>query len=86
MRQNWVLENILIDLSDVHTSAEDPSINQLIEAEGRTEGGGHTLHPGLCDYGDVVPDSFNKTSRDEDYILDQIFKSKYICYDDFNTL
>ena len=28
--------------------------------------------------GEVVSDSFNKTSRDEDNILEQIFKSKYI--------
>ena len=28
--------------------------------------------------GDVVSDSFNKTSRDEDEILDQIYESKYI--------
>ena len=27
---------------------------------------------------DVVFDSFNKTSRDEDNILDKIYKSKYI--------
>ena len=29
-------------------------------------------------YGDVVSDSFNKISRDEDNILDQIYSSKYI--------
>ena len=29
--------------------------------------------------GDVVSDSFNKTSRDEDNILEQIYKSKYVC-------
>ena len=28
--------------------------------------------------GDVVLDSFNKTYRDEDNILDQIYKSKYV--------
>ena len=28
--------------------------------------------------GDVVSDSFNKTSRDEEKILDQIYKNKYI--------
>ena len=28
--------------------------------------------------GDVVSDSFNKTSRDEDNILVQIYKSKYV--------
>ena len=28
--------------------------------------------------GDVVLNSFNKTSRDEDNILDQIYKSKHI--------
>ena len=39
--------------------------------------------------GDVVSDSFNKTSRDIDDVLDQICK-KQIClcyyYDDFNYL
>ena len=29
-------------------------------------------------YGVVVSDSFNKTSRDEDNILDQISKSRYV--------
>ena len=29
-------------------------------------------------FGDVVLDSFNKESRDEDIILDQIYKSKYV--------
>ena len=29
-------------------------------------------------YRDVVSDSFNKTSRDEDNILDQIYESKYV--------
>ena len=29
-------------------------------------------------YGDVVLDSFNKASRDEDSILDQIYKSKIV--------
>ena len=29
-------------------------------------------------FGDVVLDSFKKTSRDEDEILDQIYKSKYV--------
>ena len=29
--------------------------------------------------GDVVFDSFNKASRDEQDILDQIYKSKYVC-------
>ena len=28
--------------------------------------------------GDVVSDSFNKTPRDEENILDQIYKSKYV--------
>ena len=28
--------------------------------------------------GDVVPDSFNKTYRDEDNILDQTYDSKYV--------
>ena len=28
--------------------------------------------------GDVVSDSRNKTSRDEDNILDKIYKSKYV--------
>ena len=31
--------------------------------------------------GDVVVDSFNKTSWDEDKILDQICKSKYVRID-----
>ena len=30
-------------------------------------------------YGDVVSDSFIKTSRYEDNILDQIYQSKYVC-------
>ena len=29
-------------------------------------------------YGDVVLDIFNKASRDEENILDQIYKSKYV--------
>ena len=29
-------------------------------------------------FGDVVLDSFNKEYRDEDFILDQIYKSKYV--------
>ena len=29
--------------------------------------------------GDVVSDRFNKTNRDEDNILEQIYKSKYVC-------
>ena len=29
-------------------------------------------------YGDVVLDRFNKASRNEDNILDQIYKSKYV--------
>ena len=28
--------------------------------------------------GDVVLDSFNEASRDEDNILDQVYKSKYV--------
>ena len=28
--------------------------------------------------GDVVLNSFNKASRDEDNILDQVYKSKYV--------
>ena len=28
--------------------------------------------------GDVVSDSFNKTLRDEENILDQVYKSKYV--------
>ena len=39
--------------------------------------------------GDVVLDSFNKASRDEDNILDQKYKSKYVWkyfYDDFHSL
>ena len=28
--------------------------------------------------GDVVSDTFNKTSRDEDSILEQMYKSKYV--------
>ena len=31
-------------------------------------------------YGDVVLDSFNKASRDEDYILDQIYKKQIISH------
>ena len=31
---------------------------------------------GFC--GDVVTDSFNKAYRDDDNILDQIYKSKYV--------
>ena len=31
---------------------------------------------GIC--GDIVLDSFSKVSRDEDNILDQMFKSKYV--------
>ena len=33
------------------------------------------MHASFC--GDVVSDSFNETSRDEDNILDQINKSKH---------
>ena len=33
---------------------------------------------GISFCGDVVSDSFNKTSRDEDKILYQIYKSKYV--------
>ena len=33
---------------------------------------------GNCFCGDVVSDSLNKTSRDEDNILDQIYKGKYV--------
>ena len=29
-------------------------------------------------YGDVILDSFDKASRDEDNILDQIYNSKYV--------
>ena len=39
-------------------------------------------------YGDVVLDSFNKASRDEDNILDQIYKKKIVsvfCYEDFRS-
>ena len=39
--------------------------------------------------GDVVLDSFNKASRDENNILDQMYKSKKCSdyfYDDFNSL
>ena len=37
--------------------------------------------------GDVVSDSFNNTFRDEYNILDQIYKSKYVCsYNDYNSL
>ena len=41
----------------------------------------------LC--GDVVSDGSNKTSRDQDSILDQIYKkqiSSYHYHDDFNSL
>ena len=41
----------------------------------------------LC--GDVVSDSFNKICRNEDNILKQIYKSKYVClyyyFYDFNS-
>ena len=41
-------------------------------------------------YGDVVSDSFDKTSRDEDNILDQTHTYKQMCsyqyYDDFESL
>ena len=34
---------------------------------------------GICFNGDVVSDSFNKTSRVEDNISYQMYKSKYVC-------
>ena len=34
---------------------------------------------GNCFCGDVVSYSFNKTNEDEDNILYQIYKSKYVC-------
>ena len=40
-------------------------------------------------FGDVVLDSFNVAYMDEDKILDQINKCKYVCSDfyyDFNSL
>ena len=35
--------------------------------------------------GDIVLESFNKASRDEENILDQIYESKCV-YDGFNSL
>ena len=38
----------------------------------------NVMHSDGNSCGDVVLDSFNKTYRDEDKILDQIYKSKYV--------
>ena len=49
------------------TSCSDSvfSVNSVMQSDGSS----------LC--GDVVSDSYNKTSRDKDNILDLIYKSKY---------